>query len=504
MVADPAFLGTLAADLTAWEVAREEHPLAFERLWHREGTGTDHEGRPRQRTSQRIAGSRMAHHRVGYDGGGNRTGKTGGKLRCFLALALGSDHPDARAFWRGNGIDPDAFPRGPANAVYNDGEIWLVALTSGASIEYHRGTVEAMLKPGTFRWNNRNGRGPALLEVDIPGYEFPAVIRFKSDDMGRRSFQGQKCRGILHDEEGESEEVWDECCTRLVDTNGWHWMANTPVAGVTWVDARLVAKTATNAERDCTVYHLHAVDNPHLSPEGLQNLQRGNRALVAAKLYGRAVQLDGLVYPEWDRNAHAVPRFPIPPLWLRFRSIDFGTRHPFVCLWGAIAKAPHTLPDGRRIPAGALVLYRAHHRPEWTLRQHAEVIRTAEGWRQEPGSGRWKREPTTETIEMTWADPEDPQQLLQLNEEHDLDASPAIKAIRAGIDAVSERLQPHVDGLPSLFVFDDLVDFIREIEGYVWAEGSAAKDQPDRPRSKDDHEMDCVRYMAMGLRAGDY
>jgi hypothetical protein len=500
-----ADLATLAADLTAWEVAREEHPLAFVRLWHREGVGTDDEGRPRPRTSQRAAVARMAEHRVGYTGGGNRSGKSYSSLCAFVALALGSDHPDTRAFWLGNGIDPDAFPAGPANAVYNDGEVWIEALTSGASIEYHRGPVEALLRPGSYHWLNRNGRGPAELRITVSGYDYPAVVRFKSDDMGRRAHQGAKCRGILHDEEGETPEVWEECSTRLTDTNGWHWMANTPVAGVTWTDKRLVSKTDEAAERDCSVYFIHAVDNPHLSAEGIQNLSRGNRALRAAKLYGRAVQLEGLVYPEWDRNTHAVPRFVIPRHWLRFRAIDFGTRHPFVCLWAALAKEPYTLADGRRIPAGSLVLYRAHHRAEWTLRQHAEVIRTAEGWVQDPGTGKWRKGPQgVEQIEMTWADPEDPQQLLQLNEEHDLDATPAIKAIRAGIDAVSERLQPHADGLPSLYVIDDLVDFIREIEGYVWAEGSATKDQPDRPRSKDDHEMDCVRYLAMGLRAGGY
>lgn len=500
MVAD---LATFAEDLTAWEVLREEHPLAVIRLWHREGVGVDHEGRPRQRTSQREAVRRMETHRTGYTGGGNRSGKTYSMLRAFFALGLGSDNPTARRFWEGNGIDPDAFPPGPANADYADGDICYVALTSGDSIRYHRRVFDTLVGSLRHRWHGQLAKGEAWLEVWVPGYEYPARFWFKSEDQGRRGHQGTKYRGCLHDEEGEDDEVWDECNTRCADANGWHWMSNTPVAGFTWVQSRLIDKSGPSAETECNVYFIHGVDNPTLDAEGRKRLMRGNKALLSAKLYGLAVQLEGLVYPEWSRNVHVIPRLRIPPHWLRFRAIDFGTRHPFVCLWGALAREPIEL-GGRKIPAGALVLYRAHHRAEWTLRQHAEVIRTAEGWVLGE-DGRWRPGPGgVERIEMTWADPEDPQQLLQLNEEHDLDATPAIKAIRAGIDAVSERLQPHIDGLPSLYVCEDLADFIREIEGYVWADGSRKSDQPDRPRSKDDHEMDCVRYMAIGLRAGGY
>jgi hypothetical protein len=504
MVANPALLADVAADLTAWEVAREEHPLAFVRLWHTEGVGVDHVGAPRNRTSQREAVRRMASHRTGYTGGGNRSGKTYAMLRAFFALGLGSDHPDARAFWLGNGVDPDAFPAGPANADYNDGEVCFIALSSSDSLRYHRRVFDTLVGGNRHRWHSQLAKGEAWLEVWCPGYDYPARFWFKTEDQGRRGHQGIKYRGCLHDEEGETVDVWDECNTRCVDANGWHWMSNTPVAGFTWVQSRLVDKTGPDAEPDCNVYFIHGVDNPALDPEGRKRLMRGNQSLVAAKLYGRAVQLDGLVYPEFDRNVHVVPRFPIPRHCLRFRAIDFGTRHPFVCLWGARLKEPVQVGP-RRIPAGALVLYRAHHRAEWTLRQHAEVIRTAEGWVQDAGTGKWRPGPAgVEQIEMTWADPEDSQQMLQLNEEHDFDATPAIKAIRAGIDAASEMLQPHLDGSPSVYVMEDLVDFIREIEGYVWAEGSASKDQPDRPRSKDDHEMDCFRYMAMGLRSGGY
>jgi hypothetical protein len=53
-----------------------------------------------------------------------------------------------------------------------------------------------------------------------------------------------------------------------------------------------------------------------------------------------------------------VPPFAVPPAWLRFRSIDWGSRAPFAAQWWAVASDDHHLGDGRVIPRGAVVHYR--------------------------------------------------------------------------------------------------------------------------------------------------
>ena len=496
MVADLAELADLAADLTEWETLEEDHALSVIRLWDRRGLNK--EGRPR--TSQRALVSLLASHRTVYGGGGNRSGKTFGMKAAVIALALGSEHPDARAFWVGNGIDPDAFPAEPANADRSDGEVWIVAKSSSASNEYHRTAIEVLLTPGTFRWRNRDGKGMATLWVDCPGFGYPAVLRFKSDDQGRDRMQGQKCRAIWHDEEGHDESVWDECATRLVDCGGWHLMTNTPIAGVTWVEWRLVAKTSDNAEHDCQVYRIHSVDNPHLSEDGLAKLGRGGDAMRDAKLYGRAMARVGRVWPLFEPQVHIVPPFDLPSDWTRFRAIDFGTRNPFVCLWSVLTPIRTILDDGRLIPEGSLVVYREHYQAERTLRWHAERIHELEGWVLDEARAEWRIADDSERIEMTWADPEDAQQLLALVHDHDIDAVPALKAVSAGIDVVATMLGPHgADGLPAIFFFSTLTHTGRELGGYVWAEGTQKKDQPNKPKKKDDHCCDVVRYTAMGV-----
>jgi len=312
--------------------------------------------------------------------------------------------------------------------------------------------------------------------------------------------QGQKCRAVYHDEEGVDEEVWDECATRLTDNDGWHLMTNTPVDGITWVDGRLVAKTAENAEHDCQVYEIHSVDNPHLSARGLAKLGRGNDAMRDAKLYGRATSRQGRVWPRYSRQVHAIPRMDLDPSWTRFRAIDFGTRNPFVCLWSCLTGSRVILDDGRIIPEGSLVFYREHYQAEQTLKWHAARIHEAEGWEWDADRGEHvlPEEGAVEAIEMTWADPEDAAALMSLVRDYDVDAVPALKAVSDGIDKVSVRLQAAEGGTVSMFFFDDLPNTLREVPGYVWADGSRAADAPNRPKKKNDHTCDCVRYTAMG------
>jgi len=523
LVADAEAFDELAGLLRDFEVMLDEHPLALAKPWHQAGTWGDLDevlehfpGMPEDvaqeiagqpRTSQKSLIQLLAMSTNILGSGGNRSGKTKSMLDATVAIGLGSDHPDARQFWANCELDPDVFPTGPANADHNDGEVWLIAKTSGASKEYHRTAIESRLAPGSYRWRNRDGSGPAELYVDCPGYDYPAMFRFKSEDQGRERMQGAKCRAILHDEEGPDREVRDECSTRLTDLkatpvidadgkcvqpgNGWQLFANTPISGKTWVHTDLVEKTGDHAEPDCVVYKMYAIDNPYLSLEGLQKLAGGNAALRWAKLFGKYVARVGLVWPEFDSNVHVVQPFEIPPSWLRYRAIDFGTRNPFACLWGALS------PDDR------LYIYREHYRAGWTISKHVEVIRTAEGWVRNE-AGLWTRgEDGVEAIEMSWADSESPQEIMQLNVDHDLGVAPVYKArdsVEHGIDLVSERLDPVQDGGPALFIFAGCVNTLREVPNYQWAPRSKSKDGPERPRKKDDHTCDDLRYMCMGIR----
>lgn len=476
MNAAPILLG-IARNLTRWRKERRSRPLAAWAAWHSHGT------------SQRELVQLLALYRIVLALGGNRSGKTEWLRAVAVAMALGSDHPDARIFWRRNGVDPDSMPKGP-------GKVWILARRSNDSINYHRRQIDRLLpgggedSSGMVTWWNKNGKGEARVEIRVPGYDLPAEIVFKSEDQGEDAAQGDSCRLIAHDEEGDTANVWDECSVRLWDQRGYQIMANTPIKGRTWIYHRFVEKTPHGV----AVRWIHSLDNPFLPPEDAKKLEE-NKAVAAARLRGEFVVLKGRIWPAFSRGTHTIEPFEIPRDWPRFRAIDFGTANPFACLWATLAPRRHVLPGGRVIEDGTLIVYREHYQAGWVLSQHVTAIRLAEGWdwvNAPDGSGILAPVGDVDEIDMTWADPEDPQQLATLNVDYDMGATPASNAVAAGIDRVSARLQAG-----TLLVFTTCPHTIREVEGY--------QRKPDRsgivteaPLKKDDHTCDAVRYLTMG------
>ena len=78
----------------------------------------------------------------------------------------------------------------------------------------------------------------------------------------------------------------------------------------------------------------------------------GSPELVRAWLDGDWNVVLGAYFPEFSHD-HIVRPFVIPEWWIRFRCIDWGTYHPFACLW--IAVSDGSLPG---IPKDTLVVYR--------------------------------------------------------------------------------------------------------------------------------------------------
>lgn len=245
----------------------------------------------------------------------------------------------------------------------------------------------------------------------------------------------------------------------------------------------------------CRMMESRHEDNPTLwdSEAGVWT-ERGERyiarleQLTGARLqrlrYGRWVGAEGLVYEAWDRAAHVVNRFEIPPDWRRVRSVDFGYTNPFVCQWWAVD------PDGRAY------LYRELYRTGRIVRDHAAQIRRLTG---------------IERIEATVAD-HDAEDRATLAAEG-VRTIPAQKTVSPGVQAVQNRLRDAGDGKPRLFLLRDslverdeeLAEAMRpwcteqEFDGYVWApptEGRAAKEEPVKLH---DHGMDALRYLVCYL-----
>jgi phage terminase large subunit len=195
--------------------------------------------------------------------------------------------------------------------------------------------------------------------------------------------------------------------------------------------------------------------------------------------YGKWVSAEGQIYDDYDPAIHLVDSFPIPAHWRRFRCIDFGLIHPFVCGWWAVDE------DER------LYLYRQIYMTGRTVASHARQIKELTG---------------TEKIEDTICD-HDAEDRLTL-QENGIPNIPAKKDVLQGIGKVQDRLKKQADDRPRLFIFrgslveiDQALKIDRkpyaveqEFDSYIWA--TTTKEQPVK---EFDHGMDMARYITMHL-----
>lgn len=241
-----------------------------------------------------------------------------------------------------------------------------------------------------------------------------------------------------------------------------------------------------------TLLHSRHEDNPTLYDRRGNLTNQGKRTMdVLDNLtgnrkerlrYGRWVQAEGVVYPQFDERIHILDRFDIPEDWQKVRVIDFGLVHPFVCGWWAIDE------DGRAY------LYREIYMTGRTVATHAkQIISLSEG----------------EYISNTICDhdAEDRQTLA----ENGIPNIPAKKDVLWGIGKVQDRLKKQADGRPRLFFLrDSLVEIdqaqleqrkpiktVDEFGGYIWA-----NTQKEQPVKKDDDGLDMTKYLTAYLDRG--
>lgn len=199
----------------------------------------------------------------------------------------------------------------------------------------------------------------------------------------------------------------------------------------------------------------------------------------------------GLVYKEFEREVHVIEPFDITQVYSIYRSFDFGSTNPTVCLWVAVDSDDNWF------------ICDEHYETGKTIEYHSGVV-NSKGWR---------------NIVATYGDPSGAQLITEFAQ-RGIYIAPATKEtgtsfnswVRFGIEKISERLKKlpgriveHVehkaDGLPSIYIFNNCVNTIREFETYRWKEKSVTQAQdlnePDVPEKANDHAMDALRYFAV-------
>lgn len=251
-----------------------------------------------------------------------------------------------------------------------------------------------------------------------------------------------------------------------------------PTVETSWTNRLFIKGIDPSSEKSRKDFNLFG--NVHFSPyDNKDNLSKGYlqtlENLSPAKrkrfLYGIYGSYEGLVFPTIE-EIHIVDDFKIPDNWDKYRAIDFGYTHPFVCLWGAYDKAND-----------CLYIYREHSERFKTVVQHSEIIK------EKSGNERYASPAICDH------DAEDRATL----EQNGIDTEKANKSVLLGIDNVNELLSTENGKRTNVKIFRSCVKLRDSLNSYVWKKGTEnLSSSKDREVLKiDDDEADAFRYLCM-------
>lgn len=203
-----------------------------------------------------------------------------------------------------------------------------------------------------------------------------------------------------------------------------------------------------------------------------ENLESLSTAKKKRFLEGQYGSYEGLVI-KIDENRHIVDDFEIPDHWLRWRGIDFGYIHPFVCLWVAYDKANE-----------CAYVYREYVVTKQTVKTHsAEIKKLSKG----------------EVYHRTVSD-HDAEDRATL-EENGIQTIAANKEVILGLDLMIELFE---NPQTKVRIFRSCTETRMSLDSYRWKNSEmAVKKGNDREVVKEDDDCaDALRYVLMDIFKG--
>lgn len=339
--------------------------------------------------------------------------------------------------------------------------------------------------------------------ANVPNTDLPSYIRLKNGsqityksakglgDEARRKFQAADIDLISIDEEID-DTILIELEARTLDRGGSFIISATLVESYDWI-VELEEKAEAN-DPNCFATRLNTELNKTLVAERVAILRdKLSEEERDVRIYGKSRRSTGLIYNTFKKEIHVIPKFDIPLDWPRWCALDPGIR-VFAGLWITCS------------PDNIYYVYREMYVTNTPLWEVAEIIKVAEGWKldrqlaQEFGHYVWEETDTSETMVNRLIDDKRGSRLItgdegvldQLYSKFGLVTTPAIKSKRPGIEAVRHALEGH------LFFFDHLEKTLWEMKKYRIRDHKTSKNRNepiDMPIEKDDHLMDCLRYL---------
>ena len=380
-------------------------------------------------------------------------------------------------------------------AVRNAGLYWIVSPTYRQGKQIHWRGLQHMIPQKWIAKKNEVELSITLKNgsiIELKGAENPDALR------------GVKLKGIVIDEIASIRNwdwLWEEVLRpTLTDYVSPAIFISTPKG---FNHFYTLYEKGNKGEEDYKSWRFTSYDNPYIKKEEIDHAKKEITEDTFAQEYLADFRKHtGLVYKEFQREIHVIEPFDIPEGWTIYRGFDWGDTNPTVCLWIAVDNDDNW----------------------FIVDEHYEPL-SGKGF--DYLAGVINANSFSKRVSQSWADPSSPTNIAELNLKgvYITKANKEIGTnfnswIRFGIEKVSERLKlmpEHIvasllsqkhnesgnryESMPSLFIFRNCTNLIREFETYRWKEKSVTQAQdlnePDVPEKANDHAMDALRYFAV-------
>lgn len=429
-------------------------------------------------------------HRIRFVFAGNRGGKTTGGAVEFIWLATGN-HP------------------------FKKNKVPLKMAIVGPDFENHN---KQILEPKIREWAPTNSirkverhQNGAMKRIMWTSGSTTDCFSWDQDPM---VFEGSDYDVIWFDEP-PPHSIWKALWRACVDRGGIMFMTGTPLMSPWLYNVYQQIKDNTDELRWFIKFNSRI--NARNIGEGDETLglkrlddlaAEYNEEEKAARLDGEFVQVQGLIFKEWDQKVHCIAPFPIPVQWKVIESIDPHPHKPWAVSWTAIA------------PNNAKILLQAIY-CEGVLDEIANQIIYARGQIEVKDGLQFRVHRTlidnSSSVPLWQKSTTDPTaRRISVREELENMIGPrgaggprievAPKNVQHKIDILKRWLhvKPRNEVMrPDFYVFNDgkSEDFIDEIENYVWDRYRNRNDSgfKDRPVKKKDDLLDTVMQVALVL-----
>lgn len=320
------------------------------------------------------------------------------------------------------------------------------------------------------------------------------VVIFRSlDDEGKLRSLNLTCFWIEEASEVKYE-IFVQLQTRLRNKATKHHqgiLTSNPDMGWIKTEFLLKAERIENAERNYIQdpdeinpnFSVHIAPshlNIYLPPDYVETTAKGKPEWwVKRFLFGSFEHTEGQVYPMFAD--HIIRAFAIPKHWDRITAADFGLADPTVMLAGAI--------DPKE---GILHIYKEHYQNQKSIKYHSEKMK--EKILNEIPIGKHLK--NVGDPKGRAKSEKDMRSTFDYYGEYGIYFQPGINKIEDGILKVFSYFE-----MGKVKVHDTCVNTIKEGVNYKYPKKSLVEDKNhgEKPVDKDNHAMDCLKYMIAEL-----